>query len=570
MIKEDPNEMYVEKAFNDRQRSEERKVRRAAAEYWVKHQELVGAMNQDEFMEDVWSCIFGNHQLSRMDDVKEYAKRWTDERQAALTGIRQEIDNSKSMDGAEVRWKRVLDHELFEAVEPVTLRNKAREIRAICLDREGIRNIVNRIWSCLIQKRYEQADVTKRVRKHLDMYMDTMYIILESIKYEMPKNVQGTVIQDDRDFLWRRLLAIEKVDKTSCDHLEHRIYRVWWESTCKGAESTIGHIELWRLAGFKIHKDSLRAWVAEQILRHTPGGQIPSRLRKMRLYLEPTPEQKRDVLERYLVDLDDLKDYAERWWTLVKEEALPFQGVAAELDRMRKTVKKQKELKVVVRSIAGRKNASMLQIEGEELHMEVGPLEIARCLGTLQVIGIERPRSLEREPEYMLRTCPEQENCMKALEDLEECRLFPKETWKAWDRAVRGEVAQEVEKVAEEGGPAFEEEFPEMRRSRTHDPKCRERVKIWLKAIRAKKERLEEQYEKERWKFGRLTIRRRDLLIVEVITNSPGKLHDWDIRQVEGRPKYQLKEIYHKARLKCTGSRRIARICACTGSRREN
>jgi hypothetical protein len=62
--------------------------------------------------------------------------------------------------------------------------------------------------------------------------------------------------------------------------------------------------------------------------------------------------------------LDDLKDYAKRWWALVQHRALSIKDLEAELDRMSKTVKKQRELKVAIRSMAGRKSR-MLNTESD-------------------------------------------------------------------------------------------------------------------------------------------------------------------------------------------------------------
>jgi hypothetical protein len=136
----------------------------------------------------------------------------------------------------------------------------------------------------------------------------------------------------------------------------------------------------------EINDGTLKEWVTDPIAFKTPGGQIPFSLNRLPKYPEITTEQKQIIMQRYFRELDGVKDYAKRWWTLVRKKELPMKDLAEELERMRKTLKNQRELKIAIRSMAGRKHAKLEpepeQKEGRDPEEIVATGEVLRIVGT--------------------------------------------------------------------------------------------------------------------------------------------------------------------------------------------
>jgi hypothetical protein len=107
-------------------------------------------------------------------------------------------------------------------------------------------------------------------------------------------NVVLDLAADKSEFFWfKRLLALESADEHGYTHKEYWTYRVWWMPVFKGVNFTNAELE-WEpetkhctWAGTWIDRDDLRAWVAREIAFTTPAGQIPSRLRQVRMHPEP-------------------------------------------------------------------------------------------------------------------------------------------------------------------------------------------------------------------------------------------------------------------------------------------
>jgi hypothetical protein len=167
-----------------------------------------------------------------------------------------------------------------------------------------------------------------------------------------------------------------------------------------------------RLAGRIIDKEHLMRLAVTQLVTKTARAQIASRLRQLKRYLEPTQEQKERIPERCFAETEDLKDCARKWWSLVRQDALPLKDFSVEFSRMKKVTKEQKELKTEIKRRAGR-NHQPLTFKTREIQGQLGEL----------LDGV-------------LKESENVASCEQGLRNLKELKLFPKARWKEWHERV--------------------------------------------------------------------------------------------------------------------------------------
>jgi hypothetical protein len=281
------------------------------------------------------------------------------------------------------------------------------------------------VWNHAMKFRLSQADLMYTVQEFLEMYGECKDLVLVSLKHHALESIRETN-QKYREVMWKYLLAFEKI-LGGATHEEYLVYKIWWQAVFAEVKSTKAELEwdpetgdcTWGCS--VINREVLKEWVSRKIAFNTPGGQILSRLRQLRTYVEHPSDQKRMILDRYLRELEDMKDFAKRWWTLVRQRSLPIEDLAGELERMRKTTKNQQELKVAIRSMAGRDHQrSALMDPRLELSLDAHPMAIAKMTGTLRMAGIRMSDSLEKEMNKALQTSTDQGSCMKALKDMKD------------------------------------------------------------------------------------------------------------------------------------------------------
>jgi hypothetical protein len=208
------------------------------------------------------------------------------------------------------------------------------------------------------------------------------------------------------------------------------------------------------------------------------------------------------------------------------------QDLAEELERMRKTMEKQCDLKVAIRRTAGRNHQPIpLQDSRLERRVEIGPREIVKLGGTLQLPGVATMTYMEKQMDYAFRNSQDQRSCLMAFQDMKEFRLFPKSRWKELDKAVRERFKDErlderPHPQSRGNTPTLDDMIQMMRKSRTRDPSWKQRAKEWVREIRNEQQTLRYRYDEEPWQFGRPRLRDSISLEVEVLSNNPGKIHD--------------------------------------------
>jgi hypothetical protein len=262
--------------------------------YWREHQECK-QIPEERFISDATS-LWKFQSVGKIEyRVKTYLKQWTERRQDLLTERLERIDHTPDMFKAERWWKLTMEMKEFREMDRSDPSRKAREIRATCT---GIWNIAAKLWLHARDEDYGQSERRANIRDHLNMYEDIREPTLEILRklaIEEILRAEG----EERKGKFQTLLAIESIAEESCSHDECRVYRVWWMAAFKGVQFTRADLD-WEDESSRdcqwgsswINKEDLRRWVMKEIAYRTPGGQIPSRLRQVRNYLEPTEEER--------------------------------------------------------------------------------------------------------------------------------------------------------------------------------------------------------------------------------------------------------------------------------------
>jgi hypothetical protein len=230
---------------------------------------------------------------------------------------------------------------------------------------------------------------------------------------------------------WRRVQGhrqTQSIDE-ECTHSESRVYRVWWMAVFKGVDMTKPDLE-WipetnecKWGSSWVNREDLRKWVMDEIAYRTPGGQIPSRLRQIRGHLEPTEERRRRIMTRYFREPEDLQDQAGRWWCLAKEQSLPAQDLAEELNRLTKESGNPKEWTNAIRRTAGRnQQRSPLLDDGLSWGTQREPGKLVQIGQLRHTTGIQIPKRLEEVLTETFTTSGDGNSCLWALKDLKELR----------------------------------------------------------------------------------------------------------------------------------------------------
>lgn len=131
-------------------------------------------------------------------------------------------------------WKDTLLHKAFREVDLVTMKQKAREIRATCVGEGEVETIRGRIWRFAPDKELKQAVARQRIREHLEIHDDSRGAILKSLKLSVLSAIRKSEDEEKREFWFKRLLALESVDEQGCTNREYRAYRIWLMAVFKG------------------------------------------------------------------------------------------------------------------------------------------------------------------------------------------------------------------------------------------------------------------------------------------------------------------------------------------------
>jgi hypothetical protein len=76
---------------------------------------------------------------------------------------------------------------------------------------------------------------------------------------------------------------------------------------------------------------------------------------------------------------------------------------------------------------------------------KLDPIKLTRVGKLFQTVGIQVPRKLEEALDETFKTTQDGRSSFKALKDLKQFRMVPKEKWQEWNKLVRSRFKEELE-----------------------------------------------------------------------------------------------------------------------------
>jgi hypothetical protein len=510
----------------------EKKVVEHAEKHWGDRRSLCETVDKTDFRNRSLVTYKRMHPDLVIDGaIKEKANLWTSERDAFLTSSIQKIDTFLQLQNAETCWSITKGNPILRHVDPEIIRNRVLETRMLCMDEVILETVAVRCWNFMM-KATSMTQAQRTIEEHLAHYGPIQETIAMRISVAVIKGLKADMKKDNKTTLWNRLLKTFEALGCGISKLDSRVFQAWWDSEIEGHDHADLEVELdgsytWK--GIPIKEKLLMDWAAEKIIA-LELRRAPEALRRFRVYLDPPTETVQRVGRILFENSETPREFVELWVKMIKDNVMESPWLLAQLAE---SLHDERDLRTEFRRRAGR--YMQLNVAAQKIPVD----RFGGYCGTLQKLGFDFKMDTKRVLDKKFEEEPDIGACVRALESLQESRVFSLQDYKGWYFKVGSRFKPEEIDAAMKEIPARPPPRPGERRIRVldkrrlvglvkalkeGDPGWKEKANEWLQET---KEAYHESFGllEKKWIEWRLKRRRsapRETGTIEFLCNDPG------------------------------------------------